>query len=115
VRTAENAVIKNAHFGALRFNVVAKAQRQRRFPPCGQPYQLKAKARRKPFLSCHVIPFFPRACRKMPSAPRVYCPTLEGLKPPPFRRQLQHFFFFTFGSYDAYGNTWSERPSSEIS
>jgi hypothetical protein len=44
-----------------------------------------------------------------------YCPTFGGLKPPPFRRQLQHFFFFTFGSYDAYGNTWSARPSSEIS
>jgi hypothetical protein len=45
----------------------------------------------------------------------IYCPTLGGLKPSPFRRQLQHFFFFTFDSYDAYGNTWSERPSSEIS
>jgi hypothetical protein len=44
-----------------------------------------------------------------------YCPTLGGLKSPPFRRQLQHFFFFTFGSYDAYGNTWSAQPSSEIS
>jgi multidrug efflux pump len=44
----------------------------------------------------------------------LYCPTLGGLKPPPFRRQFQHFFFFTFGSYDAYGNTWSARPSSEI-
>jgi hypothetical protein len=44
-----------------------------------------------------------------------YSPTLGGLKPPPFRRQLQHFFFFTFGSYDAYGNMWSARPSSEIS
>jgi opine dehydrogenase len=44
-----------------------------------------------------------------------YCPTLGGLKPPPFKRQLQYFFFFTFGSYDAYGNTWSARPSSEIS
>jgi hypothetical protein len=44
-----------------------------------------------------------------------YCPTLGELKPPLFRRQLQHFFFFTFGSYDAYSNTWSARPSSEIS
>jgi hypothetical protein len=32
-----------------------------------------------------------------------YGPTLGGFKPPPFRRQLQHFFFFTFDSYDAYG------------
>jgi hypothetical protein len=45
----------------------------------------------------------------------IYCPTLGELKSPPFRRQLQHFFFFTFGSYDAYGNTWSAWPSSEIS
>jgi CheY-like chemotaxis protein len=53
--------------------------------------------------------------RLMNLGARDYCPTLGGLTPPPFRRQLQHFFFFTFGSYDTYGNTWSARPSSEIS
>jgi TRAP-type uncharacterized transport system fused permease subunit len=53
--------------------------------------------------------------RISPMTSVVYCPTLGGLKPPPFRRQLQHFFFFTFGSYYAYGNTWSARPSSKIS
>jgi SAM-dependent methyltransferase len=37
---------------------------------------------------CYVVEW------RMPERNLDYCPTLGGLKPPLFRRQLQHFFFF---------------------
>jgi hypothetical protein len=37
------------------------------------------------------------------------------VKTPAFQAAASAFFFFTFGNYDAYGNRWSARPSSEIS
>jgi hypothetical protein len=50
--------------------------------------------------------------RKILKTSKILLSHFGRVKTPAFQAAAsQHFFFFTFGSYDAYGNTWSERPS----